>query len=164
MIVSLSTNEGVVSANSSPSSLDAHLGYWLRMVSNAVSQSFARKVERQGVTVAEWVLLRALYDAGRVAPTQIAQGMGMTKGAISKLADRLLVKSLIERDPNPDDKRAHTLALNPDGRALVPRLAALADENDEEFFGNLTSQERQQLAQLLRKIAGARTLTSVPID
>ncbi len=153
-----------MSANSSPSSLDTHLGYWLRMVSNAVSQSFARKVEHEGVTVAEWVLLRALFDAGRIAPTQIAQGMGMTKGAISKLAERLLVKSLIERDANPDDKRAHTLALNPDGRALVPRLAALADENDEEFFGNLTSQERQQLARLLQKIAGARALTSVPIN
>lgn len=150
--------------NSSPSTLDAHLGYWLRMVSNAVSQGFARKVEREGVTVAEWVFLRALYDAGRVAPSHLAEGMAMTKGAISKLADRLLEKSLIERRANPNDKRAHTLALNREGRALVPRLAALADENDQEFFGTLTSEERQQLARLLRKIASERELTSVPID
>jgi len=153
-----------VQLNSSPATLDAHLGYWLRMVSNAVSQSFARKVEREGVTVAEWVFLRALYDAGHVATSRLAEAMAMTKGAISKLADRLLEKSLIERRANPDDKRAHTLAVNHQGRALVPRLAALADENDEEFFGSLASDERRRLARLLRKIVEARELTGVPVD
>jgi DNA-binding MarR family transcriptional regulator len=134
------------------------------MVSNGVSLGFARKVEREGVTVAEWVFLRALYDAGGVAPSQLAERMAMTKGAISKLADRLLEKSLIERRANPDDRRAHTLALNREGRALVPRLAALADENDEEFFGALASDERRRLEQLLRKIVKERELASVPVD
>lgn len=151
-------------SNSSPSTLEAHLGYWLRMVSNGVSLRFARKVEREGVTVAEWVFLRVLYDAGAVAPSQLAGRMAMTKGAISKLADRLLEKSLIERRANPDDRRAHTLALNREGWALVPRLAALADENDEEFFGALASDERRQLKQLLQKIVKEHELTSVPVD
>lgn len=147
-----------------PSTLDHHLGYWLRMVSNAVSQSFARKVESAGVTVAEWVFLRALYDAGHVAPTQLAERMVMTKGAISKLADRLVAKSLVQRHANPDDKRAHTLTLTQAGRKLVPRLAALADKNDTEFFGSLTSDDRRRLMQLLRKIIREGELTAVPID
>ncbi len=151
-------------SNSSPSTLDAHLGYWLRVVSNAVSQGFARKVEREGVTVAEWVLLRALYDAGRISPSRLADELTMTKGAISKLADRLLEKSLIERRANPDDKRAHTLVLNHEGRALVPRLAALADQNDEEFFGALTSDERRRLSKALQKIVKERELTRIPVD
>jgi DNA-binding MarR family transcriptional regulator len=151
-------------SNSSPSALDAHLGYWLRIVSNAVSQSFARQVEGQGVTVAEWVFLRALYDAGPVAPSQLAEKMAMTKGAISKLADRLVEKALIERHANPDDRRAHTLFLNQAGRALVPRLAALADKNDEAFFGAFTSDERRWLGQLLRKIVKERELRDVPVD
>lgn len=134
------------------------------MVSNAVSQSFARKVESAGVTVAEWVFLRALYDAGHVAPTQLAERMVMTKGAISKLADRLVAKSLVQRHANPDDKRAHTLTLTQAGRKLVPRLAALADKNDTEFFGSLTSDDRRRLMQLLRKIIREGELTAVPID
>lgn len=151
-------------SNSSPSKLDAHLGYWFRVVSNAVSQGFARKVEREGVTVAEWVLLRALYDAGRISPSRLADELTMTKGAISKLADRLLEKSLIERRANPDDKRAHTLVLNHEGRALVPRLAALADQNDEEFFGALTSDECRRLSKALQKIVKERELTRIPVD
>lgn len=64
--------------------------------------------------------------------------MKMTRGAISKLSDRLMEKALIERQASPEDRRAHTLSLGPAGRELIPRLAELADRNDDEFFGALT--------------------------
>src|ERR1700722_13840 len=97
------------------SDLAAHLGYWLRYVSNHVSQAFARKVEAHGVTVAEWVLMRRLLgEAGR-APSRLAERMGMTRGAISKLADRLVAKSLLARTADPQDGRAHTLSLTAAG-------------------------------------------------
>ena len=147
-----------------PSDLRAHLGYWLRTVSNAVSQSFARKVEAEGVTVAEWVLLRALYDVEPIAPSALAGRMGMTKGAISKLADRLVQKKLIARRADPNDGRGQTLALLPLGRDLVPRLAELADANDAAFFGALSPTERDRLQALLQKIAAVRGLTGHPID
>jgi DNA-binding MarR family transcriptional regulator len=149
----------------SPSALHDHIGYWLRTVSNGVSQSFARKIEGEGVTVAEWVFLRVLYDAAAtIAPTVLAERMGMTKGAISKLADRLLEKNLVERAANPRDGRAQLLALTPLGRRLVPKLAEIADANDAAFFGGLSAGERKRLNELLRKIAVANKLTSVPID
>lgn len=147
-----------------PSDLNDHLGYWLRTVSNAVSHSFARRVEAQGVTVAEWVFLRMLYDVESIAPSLLAARMRMTKGAISKLADRLLAKDLVERRPNPDDGRAHELVLKPAGRTLVPRLAELADQNDAAFFDLLTRDERRQLEVLLRKIVVGRELKDVPTE
>jgi DNA-binding MarR family transcriptional regulator len=146
------------------SDLQAHLGYWLRIVSNAVSQSFARDVEREGVTVAEWVFLRILYEAAPIAPSSLAERMGMTKGAISKLADRLVEKDLVARQPNPGGPRGQILVLEPSARAVVPRLAELADQNDAAFFGGLDPSERDQLHALLRKIASAHRLTKVPTD
>lgn len=147
-----------------PSHLEEHLGYWLRTVSNAVSHTFAARLEPEGVTVAEWVVLRVLYDAERIGPSLLAARIGMTKGAISKLADRLIRKSLVQRDADPEDGRAHTLALTRSGRALVPKLAAVADRNDAAFFGVLTSKERVQLDRLLRKIVSACELKTVPTD
>src|SRR3569833_2852162 len=102
-------------AKKSVSGLQDHLGYRLRTMSNAVSHSFARKVEKEGVTVAEWVFLRVLNDAEWVAPSRLAEHLGMTKRAISKLADLLLVKILVHREANLDDRRAHSLALTPSG-------------------------------------------------
>lgn len=147
-----------------PTALEAHLGYWLRMVSNAVSYSFARKVETEDVTVAEWVFLRALYEAEPISPSGLAQRLGMTKGAISKLADRLAKKTLVARTAAPDDGRGQTLSLKPSGRALAPRLAVLADDNDAEFFRALTPGERGELERLLKKIAQDRRLTAAPTD
>src|SRR5580658_1388653 len=97
------------------SDLSAHLGYWLRYVSNHVSLAFARKVEAHGVTVAEWVLIRHLLEVETLAPSRLAERMGMTRGAISKLSDRLLAKALVKRTDDPRDGRAHTLALTPAG-------------------------------------------------
>jgi len=147
-----------------PSHLQAHLGYWLRMVANAVSQSFAREVEAEGVTVAEWVFLRVLYGAEDISPSQLAERMGMTRGAISKLADRLIEKGLVARRNSGDGGRGQLLALSPAARELVPRLAALADKNDALFFGTLSGREREMLKQVLRKIVLDRNLTRPPTE
>lgn len=147
-----------------PSDLQAHLGYWLRIVSNAVSQSFARKVEAEGVTVAEWVFLRMLYGVDGISPSLLAERMSMTRGAISKLADRLVDKGLITRTTSPEGGRGQMLALSPVATALVPRLAKLADQNDAAFFGALSGDERRRLEQLLRQIALDRELAQPPTD
>src|SRR5262245_57434154 len=108
------------------SNLEDHLGYWLRFVSNHVSHAFALKMEARGVTVAEWVMMRELFDRDHIAPSELAERIGMTRGAVTKLADRLIAKSLIARTASKEDARRQTLALTRKGRALVPSLAALA--------------------------------------
>ena len=70
------------------SDLAAHTGYLLRMVSNAVSQEFARKVAGEDVTVAEWAVLRTLYGSQPMAPSALALTMGMTRGRDPLMTDR----------------------------------------------------------------------------
>jgi DNA-binding MarR family transcriptional regulator len=134
------------------SPLDAHLGYWLRFVSNRVSHSFSLKLQSHGVTVAEWVVLRQLYDQDAIAPSELADRIGMTRGAVSKLADRLISKSLIRRSISKDDRRCQSLMLSPSGQALVPTLGAAADRNDAEFFGHLEHRERKHVENVMKEI------------
>ncbi|WP_244540261.1 MarR family winged helix-turn-helix transcriptional regulator [Kaistia soli] len=134
------------------------------MVSNAVSQEFARSVAGEGVTVAEWVMLRALYGGDAIAPSALARKMGMTKGAISKLADRLLEKGLIVRVGNAEDKRAHTLSVSDAGAEKVPLLARLADENDAAFFATLGRQDHERFRGLLRALIDKHGLATIPVD
>ncbi len=146
------------------SPLEAHLGYWLRFVSNQVSDAFSRKVAACGVTVAEWVVLRELYDGDSFAPSVLAEKIGMTRGGISKLADRLIAKALVTRTTSAEDRRYQALALTVKGRALVPRLAALADENDAEFFGHLKPVERLRIENAMRDIVRRYGFKSVPVE
>jgi DNA-binding MarR family transcriptional regulator len=153
-----------VDAKASISDLSTHLGYWLRYVSNHVSHAFSAKLQARGVTVAEWVVMRELYAVDSSAPSRLAEQLGMTRGAITKLANRLIAKSLVARKADPGDGRAQTLALTAKGRALVPGLAALADRNDAEFFGHLTAQEHKKLKQLLKGIVDHCGLKFVPLE
>lgn len=146
------------------SALTQHLGYWLRFVSNHVSHAFAAKVAAKGVTVAEWVVMRALYDVEARRPSQVASELGMTRGAITKLVDRLIEKRLVARRASREDGRAQSISLTPRGARLVPDLARLADENDDEFFGRLPPADRQGLQRLLERLVEDAKMISVPLE
>lgn len=146
------------------SDLEAHLGYWLRVVSNHVSHAFKTRVETQGVTVAEWVVLRALFEQDGVKPSALATKIGLTRGAISKLVDRLAAKDLVSVRSDVRDGRAQIVTLRASGRRLVPKLAALADKNDAEAFGHLGQEQRATLLATLRGIVERLGLRGAPVD
>jgi DNA-binding MarR family transcriptional regulator len=148
----------------STSTLEDHAGYWLRYVSNHVSHAFARKVEAQGVTVAEWVLLREMLDAGATNPSHLADTVGITRGAVSKLVERLCRKKLAERSTSDGDGRYQTVELTAAGKRLVPVLAQLADKNDCQFFGHLKPQERTWLVSLLQDIVRRHGWKDLPVN
>ena len=145
------------------SPLDAHIGFWMRFVSNQVSAEFARAVEARGVSVSDWVALRTLYDSAASTHAELVASLGMTKGAVSKVVSRLQDKGLVTRVAHAADARAQVLALTRAGRALVPALARDADANDQHFFGHLPAKQREQLKSLLQEIAQFHQLTQVPV-
>jgi DNA-binding MarR family transcriptional regulator len=149
---------------SSPAALESHLGYWLRFVSNSVSGAFAEKLAAQGISVAEWVVLRLIHGDTNMPASAIAEATRMTRGAISKIVDRLEERGLVERKPLPQDGRAQILRLTAKGARLVPVLAALADKNDAEFFDHLTAKERETMTRILKDIVARRAIKAVPVD
>jgi DNA-binding MarR family transcriptional regulator len=146
------------------SDLESHLGYWLRFVSNHVSHAFSLKLQARDVTVAEWVVLRELFDLRDIPPSVLANRLGMTRGAISKLADRLIAKKLVDRTLSTGDRRQQALSLTAAGRKLVPALSALADRNDAEFFGHLKPSEHAALEKMLRDIVRRHDLKTIPTE
>lgn len=147
------------------SRLTHHLGFWLRRVSNAVSHAFARKLENQGVTVAEWVVLREMYAGNdTTSPSAVAELTGLTRGAVSKLISRLLEKGLVTRGESAEDRRYQDIELTEAAVTLVPPLAKLADENDEEFFGVLSKSDRKALLEILQRAVKLHNLTKLPIE
>jgi DNA-binding MarR family transcriptional regulator len=142
-----------------PSDLHSHIGFWLRYVSNHVSHAFMQKLTTSNVTVAEWVILREMFSRNATIPSDLAELTGLTRGAISKLADRLIAKKLLARTYAKDDRRYQTLALTEAGRRIVPTLASIADENDARFFAELTKKERRRLLTILKKLVDVNHLS-----
>jgi DNA-binding MarR family transcriptional regulator len=147
------------------SHLEKHLGYWLRLVSNNVSAAFARRLEKLDVSVSEWVAMRKLFDQpAPISISALAEQMGMTKAPVSRLVERLVQKELVNRQASRNDGRAQQIWLSSAGQKLVPKLAAIADENDEAFFGHLPMSGRVTMIALMQNIARQYQLTRVPVD
>ncbi|UWF46857.1 MarR family winged helix-turn-helix transcriptional regulator [Pseudomonas sp. N3-W] len=145
------------------SSLDAHMGFWLRYVSNQVSARFQKLLEDQGTSVTEWVALRVLFDEPEASHAELIQSLGMTKGAASKVVSRLEEKGLATRRLAEGSSKEQVLALTTKGRALVPKLAALADQNDDHFFGHLSHDERGVLMKTFKNLVAHHNIKEVPV-
>lgn len=152
------------SADQPAAALETHLGYWLRLVSNEVSRAFERALRKRNISVAEWVALNQLATGIGLTPAKLAATMGMTRGAISKVLEKLASKKLISRSISLLDNRVQLLSLTDQARRILPQLTSIADGNDDYFFAALKSDEKVALRNLLRKLAGVHQITRIPVE
>lgn len=134
-----------------PSKLEDHLGYWLRCLSNYVHSTFAERLAEYDVSVAQWVVLRTLYDKKDTSLNEAASLVGVDNSSLSRMVDRLIQKDLIHRTEGAD-RRAICLSLSPAGKKLVPELTRLADENDFYFFRTLSIKEREHMLNTIKEL------------
>jgi DNA-binding MarR family transcriptional regulator len=97
-------------------------------------------------------------------PPARSPATGLTRGTITKLIEKLVQKKLVSRAEASGDRRFQDIKLTSAGRTLVPRLARIADKNDEEFFSQLSAEERERLVATLKKLVAANRLHKIPIS
>jgi DNA-binding MarR family transcriptional regulator len=150
---------------SGPSELTDHLGYWLRLLSNHVSEAFAERLGRHEVSVPQWVVLRVLFDHDSLPLKEVVARVGVDQGSLSRMVERLMARGLVERREDTADRRAVAISLTGEGRWLVPMLAREADENDRVFFAPLSEQKRGEFLEMIRVLiaASASTDRGVPL-
>jgi DNA-binding MarR family transcriptional regulator len=150
------------SRSRSVQSPEDHLGYWLTVVSGKVVASLARRLQVLDVSVSEWVAMRKLFDQrAPISISALAEQMGMTKAPVSRLLERLVQKELVNRQDSRNDGRAQQIWLSSAGQKLVPKLAAIADENDEAFFGYLPMSGRLTMIALMKDVTKRYRLAQV---
>lgn len=121
--------------------------------------SFARVFARYGVSFGEYLVLAALRRAGppyRMNPTALLNAVILSSGAMTNRLDRLEAMALVERLPDPADRRGRLVALTERGRELVDAAAVDHVEGEQRLLSGLDADEREQLAGLLRKLLLSR--------
>ena len=76
----------------------------------------------------------------------------MDKVTVSRAAVSLTERDLIERRPNPEDRRSHLLILSPAGRRLYADVVPKALELEARVFGAFTRAELDAFVSMLRRI------------
>jgi DNA-binding MarR family transcriptional regulator len=105
----------------------------------------------------EFDVLSALRRAGganELSPGQLIRETMVTSGTMTNRVDRLMGKGLVDRLPDPDDRRGVLVRLTTRGRSAVD--AALEDllRREQTLLRDLSADERDSLARLLRVVVG----------
>lgn len=88
----------------------------------------------------------------RLSPSELVASTLVTSGTMTNRLDRLEDRGLIERRPNPEDRRGMDVQLTPRGLRLVEKLITEHVANEEKMLASLGTRDRDQLDRILRKL------------
>src|SRR5512143_2283073 len=110
--------------------------------------------ERLGVNVTDMECLALIFFKGLATPSEISRYTGLTSGATTALLDRLERARLIERRPNPDDRRGTLIVLTNERTEEIGAMFASAREAINHLTASYSESELEIIADYLGKLVG----------
>ncbi len=99
-------------------------------------------------------LLVFVHESGPLRQTQLARRLGLGRAATGTTVDLLERRGLVERQADPQDRRAWLVTITSAGKELVEPINAIDRRVRAELRQDISRAERQQLAKLLLRLQG----------
>lgn len=128
------------------------LGRLLNFAAIGCNQMCNAMLADRGLTLAQWVILSALWREDGMAISALARYSGNNLPAASRLVDRMTDAGLVTRSADPRDRRAVRVFLAPKGAALRDLLGFYEDVNAALLAG-FSAAEAAQLFDMLERVA-----------
>ena len=132
-----------------PYGFSNNLGYLLNRCAAQMATRFEHELASHDISLAQWGALLAIHDKGTASPSDIADRVGIDRGATTRLLARMEAKSLITRRAHAEDKRSVLLELSPATAAKMPDLLALSQRVNRDALATLPQAEAEALLKTL---------------
>lgn len=130
------------------------IGYRLRRAQLNVFQRFLTVFETLQLRPAEYSVLVLIADNPGRKQTEIAAALGIKRANFVTLAHELEARSLIERRPARDDKRANALHMTADGTAFLNHARTLHEAMEQDLVTQLGGpQARDRFIDMLERLS-----------
>ncbi len=117
-------------------------------------RTYADQRARQfGISRAQWAVLFRLDRSEGLKQSELAEILDLQPITLTRLLDRLAESGLIERKPDPNDRRANRLYLTPAARPLLNRLAGLGSDMMETVLEGL---DRKTIEHMLHDLESVK--------
>jgi DNA-binding MarR family transcriptional regulator len=136
-----------------PRELVKSTSFLLKRLGYAIKERTMEAFEERGANPYQHGILCSLSESRAETQSQIADALGYDRSWLVGLLDELEDEGLIERKPDPADRRRNVVTLKPEGQARLLELRDVSKRVEDEFLTPLTKTERQQLHGLLQKLA-----------
>ena len=97
--------------------------------------------------------LRVVTDRSGTRLSELAEALHIAPRSATEVADALQARGLVERTPDPTDRRAVVLTPTEEGRRVQAEIAAARAADNRDLFARLDADDRATLARILRTLA-----------
>ncbi|MGZ6346416.1 MAG: MarR family winged helix-turn-helix transcriptional regulator [Anaerolineales bacterium] len=128
---------------------------WVKVFMRRNGQDYKHFMDESGLSFSQVNTLMRLHFAGQADISDISEQMGITNAAASQLVERMVRLGLLDRMPDPIDRRIKRLALTTKGHALAEKLVNMRRKWVEQFTDSLTSRQREAISDALQVMTDA---------
>jgi DNA-binding MarR family transcriptional regulator len=132
--------------------MDENIGMMLAQVSRLMRRGFDERAKGIGVTRPQWQVLSLLYLRGGINQGGLADILEVEPISLGRMIDRLQEAKLVERRPDPADRRAWRLFLTEKGTELLDQLRPLARETYDIALEGIDAAELAQVFAILGRM------------
>ena len=127
-------------------------GFLVHDVSRIRKKVVDRIVAPMGVSRSQfWVLVNiARYGQNGIAQTELARLMNVGKVSLGGLIDRIEANGILERLPDPVDRRAKKVSLTKKGKELLRELQIVAEDVNSQIMEGISKEQNKVLDAMLR--------------
>ncbi len=129
-----------------------NFGFLLRDVSRLHVQRFEQHAKALALTLPQCKTLAKLEANEGVSQARLAELAELEPMTMVRILDRMEADGLVERRPDPTDRRARRIHLTDKARPLVAEIWRLADQTRAELFAGVTLRDRKQFMALLTRL------------
>ncbi len=126
----------------------------LMATSRAIRLAYDAHYAEIGLNLTQASLLAFIDQSGPLRQTQLARRLGQGRPATGSTVDGLERRGLVERQPDPEDRRAWLVTITPAGKDLIGPIHEIDRRLREALRKDISRAERQQLAKLLLRLQG----------
>jgi DNA-binding MarR family transcriptional regulator len=129
------------------------VGFTVSTIGYAVASRFHEILAPLALEPREFALLRAVQSTEGQSQQAVGERLRIPPSRMVAFVDALEARGLLERRHNPSDRRTRALHLTEAGRELLARAFTEAVAHEQNLCGDLSSEEREQLLDLLSRVA-----------
>ena len=136
----------------------ASVGFLLSQLGSANARWFHDTLVPLGIEPRQFAILRFVSEEEGRSQQALGEALGIAPSRMVALIDELEERGLVERRPNPSDRRARALHVTADGRRLLAAAMKRALAHEAQLCDPLKPKERQTLIELLQRVAAGQGL------
>jgi DNA-binding MarR family transcriptional regulator len=140
------------SAQATDAELSRKLGAFVGFLMSTHGRDLIHLAHEFELSFSQMKALHYLHEQTDLSVKSLGEALGLSLGAMSRAADELVQRGLMDRTEDAVDRRIKRLRLTPEGRELVQKMRELRMAGFEQFVATLAPKERAQLAKALEPI------------